>query len=199
MEHLSACVTDRMITLGIISSDDRDSYCYSVQVLLEKTICLTMIILLASLFHSLFGVIAFLCVFMLIRRSADGIHCKTAIGCFCASTLMALSTIWTSRILNCYSVIWVGMVVCSVIVLCIIATVNNPNLNLTNRELGHLKKRSRITSLVLGVIIVTAILIIPNDEIVYYLALGVIYNALSLLIAIITERRRNQNDGKEKT
>ena len=72
MEHLSACVTDRMIALGIISSDDKDCYCYSVQGLLEKSLCLTLIVLLATVFHSFIEVIAFLCVFMLIRRSADG-------------------------------------------------------------------------------------------------------------------------------
>lgn len=101
MEQLSACLTERMINLDIISSDDKDCYCYSVQGLLEKITCLSLIILFASIFHSLIGVLAFLSVYMLIRRSSDGIHCKTTIGCFCASTAMALSTIWVARIMNC--------------------------------------------------------------------------------------------------
>lgn len=100
MEQLSACITNRMIDLNIISSDDKDFYCYSVQGLLEKITCLTLIIVLASLFHSLVGVIAFLVVFMLIRRSSDGIHCKTTIGCFLASTVISLSTIVVVRIIN---------------------------------------------------------------------------------------------------
>ncbi|MBP5654228.1 MAG: hypothetical protein J6X33_01815 [Clostridiales bacterium] len=82
-------------------------------------------------------------------------------------------------------------------ILCKIATFNNPDLNLTERELNHLKKRSRITSGVTGGIILIFILIFPDKEIVYYLALGVIYNAISLLIAILKERR-DQSDGKEK-
>lgn len=100
MEQLSACITNRMIDLDIICSDDKDFYCYSVQGLLEKIICLTLIIVSASLFHSLVGVIAFLVVFMLIRRSSDGIHCKTTIGCFLASTVISLSTIVVVRIIN---------------------------------------------------------------------------------------------------
>lgn len=101
MEQLSACLTERMINLDIISSDDKDCYCYSVQGLLEKITCLSLIIFCASIFHSLIGVLAFLSVYILIRRSSDGIHCKTTIGCFCASTAMALSTIWVARIMNC--------------------------------------------------------------------------------------------------
>ena len=82
MEQLSACITDRMIDLSIINSDDKDCYCYSVQGLLEKITCLSLIIFCASIFHSLIGVLAFLSVYILIRRSSDGIHCKTTIGCF---------------------------------------------------------------------------------------------------------------------
>ena len=41
------------------------------------------------------------------------------------------------------------------------------------------------------------ILVFPRKEIVFYFALGVIYNAISVLIAIICERR-NQSDGKEE-
>ncbi len=40
MEHLSACVTDRMITLGIISSDDKKNRqkTFSAQMLLEQVL-----------------------------------------------------------------------------------------------------------------------------------------------------------------
>ena len=195
MEQLSACIADRMIDLNIISSDDKDFYCYSVQGLLEKITCLTLIIVLAYIFHSLVGVIAFLSVFMLIRRSSDGIHCKTSIGCFCASTAMALSTILVARNMNCATCI--GGVFLAMAVLCIVATFNNPDLNLTKEELNHLKKRSRFTSLITGSIVVIIILVFPEKEIVSYMALGVIYNAISLLIAILSERR-NQSDDKEE-
>jgi len=59
MEQLSACITDRMIDLSIISSDDKDCYCYSVQGLLEKTICLMLIIVLGSLIIALCKAFAF--------------------------------------------------------------------------------------------------------------------------------------------
>lgn len=49
MEQLSSCIADRMIDLDIISIDDKDCYCYSVQGLLEKVICLTFIVLVAAL------------------------------------------------------------------------------------------------------------------------------------------------------
>ena len=84
------------------------------------------------------------------------------------------------------------------VVLCIIATADNPEMNLTEEELHHLKKRSRITVLVTGGILMIIILIFPQSEIVSYMALGVIYNAGSLLIAIL-KGRREQCDDYNKT
>ena len=78
MEQLSARIADRMIYLDIIISDDKEIYCYSVQGQFEKTKCLMLIIVLLFLLHSIFEVIAFLSVFMLIRRSSDGIHRKVS-------------------------------------------------------------------------------------------------------------------------
>ena len=75
------------------------------------------------------------------------------------------------------------------LVLCIIATANNPEMNLTEEELNHLKKKSRITVLVTGGMLIIIILIFPHIEFVSYMVLGVIYNAGSLLIAILKGRR----------
>ncbi len=80
------------------------------------------------------------------------------------------------------------------IVLCIIANCDNPDLNLTREELYHLKRRSRITVLIIGGIVVITILFFPQNEYVSYMALGIIYNAISLLIATMIEGRERDDD-----
>ena len=80
------------------------------------------------------------------------------------------------------------------VVLCIIATFDCPNLNLTTEELHHLKRRSRITVSFIGGIVIIICLLFPKNEYVSYMALGIIYNAVSLLIAIIIERRESDDD-----
>ena len=80
------------------------------------------------------------------------------------------------------------------IVLCIIANCDNPDLNLTREELYHLKRRSRITVLIIGGIVVITILFFPQNEYVSYMALGIVYNAVSLVIAISIERRECDDD-----
>ncbi len=112
-------------------------------------------------------------------------------------SIISLSTILVVRAINENCAICIGGVACAMIILCTIATPNNPDLNLTKEELNHLKKRTHITSFITGGFVVFFILISPSKAIVSYLALCVIYNAISLLITILLERR-NRRDDKEK-
>ena len=197
MERLSIYISDRMVLKGIISESDKPDYCYSVQLLLEKTAGLTLILISAACFHMLVQIIAFLVVFISIRRFSDGFHCQTTAGCLCASVLMCLSTGITAPLMTSSSAMCIGTIVVSMAVIFAIATFNDPDMELTIEELSHLKKRSRITVLITGGLIMIIELIFPGEEIVSYMALGVIYNALSILISIL-KGRRNQSDDYEE-
>ena len=197
MEQLSMYMSERMVMHGIISEADKLNYCYSIQMLLEKVVGMSLILISAAYFHILLQTVAFLVVFVTIRRFSNGVHCRSSAGCFCASVLMCLSTSFIAPLLNSDCAMCMGVAL-AMVVLCIIATANNPDMNLTEAELHHLKKLSRITVLVTGGILMIIILIFPQSEFVSYMALGVIYNAGSLLIAIL-KGRREQCDDYNKT
>lgn len=44
-------LADRMANLNIISEDDKDCYCYSIQLLVERVICFSLILISAVYFH----------------------------------------------------------------------------------------------------------------------------------------------------
>ncbi len=194
MEQLSICIVNRMASRGVILEEDKQFYCYSVQTLLEKAICLSLIFVLSLYFHIVFQVATFLVIFTTIRRFSDGYHCETAYGCLFASVLLCLSTPQFVDLIDDNCAIRLAGVAVAVIVLCIIANSDNPNLNLTREELYHLKRKSRITVSVIGGIVVLTILFFPHNEYVSYMALGIIYNAISLLIATMIEGRERDDD-----
>ena len=66
-----------------------------------------------------------------------------------------------------------------------IGTIRNPNLDPSEQELSHLKKYSRMGVSIVGSIVIALLFLFPLNHFVYYSALGVLYNALSLLIAKI--------------
>lgn len=89
-------------------------------------------------------------------------------------SIISLSTILVERTINKNCAYCIGGVVCAMTMLCIIATFNNPDLNLIKEELNYLKKCSSIINLITGGFVILFILIFPNKKIVSYLALGVI-------------------------
>ena len=194
MEYLSSYLTKRMIDNHIIAADDVEYYCYSIQIILERIVCLFAILTLAVVFRSFVGVFLFLAVFTTIRKRANGFHCNTSLGCFLVSIIVSISTIPISRVINDHCVICVCVVVLSMIVLLIIATFDDPSLYLTAEELIHLKRSSRITVTIICFVLISMLLIFPSFRFVSYMTLGVMYNALSLLIAILTERRKKRYD-----
>ena len=116
------------------------------------------------------------------------------VGCLFASVLLCLSTPQFVELIDDNCATRLCGVVAAMIVLCIIANCDNPDLNLTREELYHLKRRSRITVLIIGGIVVITILFFPQNEYVSYMALGIVYNAVSLVIAISIERRECDDD-----
>ena len=194
MEYLSTCIADRMCTTNVISESDKEFYAYSVQLLLEKTIGIILICLFAAVFRKLFEVVAFLVVFSLIRIHSDGIHCKTSIGCFVSSVLISLSTIQISALLMNSPGICQGGLILSMIFIFCVGTIRNPNLDPTEQELVHLKKCSRLGISIIGSLVFSTLFLFPDNSCDYYSALGVIYNALSLMIVKIKGEEEVEDD-----
>lgn len=194
MEYISTYLADRMCRNDIIKEDDVKFYAYSIQLMLERVIGFTLIGIFALVFKAFFEIAIFTVVFSLIRASSDGIHCKTSIGCFISSVLMALSTIPVSNWLIGYPLLCMASVVLSAGIIFYIGTIRDPNLDLSDIEFIHLKKRSRIGISILGPIILSLLLIFPDNHLVYYAALGIVYNALSLIAVKIFKREVSKNE-----
>lgn len=194
MEYLSTYLADRMCRNEIIKEDDVRFYAYSIQLMLERVIGFILIGIFALVFRAFFEIAIFTVVFSVIRTSSDGIHCKTSIGCFISSVLLALSTIPVSNLLINYPVVCLTCVLLSAFVIFYIGTIRDPNLDLSDEEFTYLKKRSRIGISILAPIITGIMLVFPDNHLVYYAALGVIYNALSLIAVKILKREVSKNE-----
>lgn len=194
MENISALIADRMCKLEIIKEDDLKYYAYSIQVLLERTIGFILIGIFALAFNSFFEIAVFVTTFILIRIHSDGIHCRSSIGCFIASVLFTLSTIPVTSLLINHPIICKEAVMFSMVLIFVIGTIRDPNLDLSDNEYIRLKRRSRIGISIIGPIALALLMIFPENQLVYYSALGVIYNALSLMAVKILKREVSGNE-----
>ena len=187
MEYLSALIADRMCKNEIIKEDDLRFYAYSIQLLLEKTIGLILIGIFALVFKAFIEIAVFTVVFVVIRSFSDGIHCKTSIGCFISSVLLTLSTIPVTNWLIKYPAVCIAGVLVSMAVILLIGAIHDPNLDLSEKEFIWHKRITRILILIAGPIVLCLLFLFSNNQLVYYSALGIIYNALSLMAVKITK------------
>lgn len=194
MEYLSALIADRMCKNEIIKEDDLRFYAYSIQLLLEKMIGLILIGIFALVFKAFIEIAVFLIVFAIIRSYSDGIHCKTSIGCFISSVLMALSTIPLTTWLIKHPAVSISGVLISMAVILVIGAIHDPNLDLSEEEFIRHKKMTRILILIVGPIVLCLLFLFSNNQLVYYSALGIIYNALSLMAVKITKGEVSENE-----
>ena len=194
MEYLSALIADRMCKNEIIREDDLIFYAYSIQLLLEKTIGLILIGIFALVFKAFFEIAVFTAVFVVIRRYSDGFHCKTSIGCFILSVLMALSTIPVTTWLIKSPAVCIAGVLISMAVILMIGAIHDPNLDLPEDVFIRHKKITRILILVIGPAVICLLFLFSNNRFVYYSALGIIYSALSLLAVKILKGEVSANE-----
>lgn len=171
----------------IIKEDDLRFYAYSIQLLLEKTIGLILIGIFALVFKAFIEIAVFTVVFVVIRSFSDGIHCKTSIGCFISSVLLTLSTIPVTNWLIKYPAVCIAGVLVSMAVILLIGAIHDPNLDLSEKEFIWHKRITRILILIAGPIVLCLLFLFSNNQLVYYSALGIIYNALSLMAVKITK------------
>ena len=194
MENISAFIADRMCKLEIIKKDDLKFYAYSIQLLLERTIGLILIGIFALAFKSFFEIAVFVLTFALIRIHSDGMHCKTSIGCFITSVLMSLSSIPVSAWLMANPIICKECVMLSIVVIFAIGTIRDPNLDLSDDEFFRLRIRSRIGISIIGPIVLCLLMILPENRLVYFSSIGIIYNALNLITVKILRREVSKNE-----
>lgn len=83
-----------------------------------------------------------------------------------------------------------------IIVFCI-GTIRNPDLGLTVEEFVHLKRRSRVTIIFVGASVLILMVLFPQYKFVSFMALGVIYNALSLVIVKILREEATDDEDTE--
>ena len=178
----------------IITEDDLRFYAYSIQLLLEKTIGLLLIGIFALVFKAFIEIAVFTVVFAVIRSYSDGIHCKTSIGCFIASLLLALSTIPVTTWLIRFPAVCITGVLISMAVILVIGAIHDPNLDLSEDEFIRHKRITRILILIVGPAVICLLFLFSNNQLVYYSALGVIYNALSLMAVKITKGKVSVNE-----
>lgn len=184
MDQVASKIVARMMIANLISKNDAEEYIYGVQILLEKIISYATILLLALILNRLLEIILFVVSFSLIRKYSGGIHCKRFETCLIASTAVSISGVALFPLAKKCILLYQGGVLMSIIIVIIIGSINNPNIDWSVCEYRKAKRLSRLTVLLeVSVLLLLMLLNFPL-KIRFYISYGIVVCAISMLLEI---------------
>ena len=158
INNLSTRLTDKLLSKGSITEDERELYIYGFFMLLSHLMYLVLACIFGLLFECFFEIIIFYVAFQFIRRYAGGYHAATETRCEILSTLSIVASIGIiklSKIYNFKTILLFITVVSMVLIFCF-CPLDTPEKPLSEKEFKYFRKISWIILLVISSIIIVS-------------------------------------------
>ena len=184
MERVASRIVSRMLLANLISDGEIDEYAYEIQVLLEKTSSYALIFGLAIIFKRLLEIALFTASFSFLRKFSGGIHCKRFETCLLVSTIVAFSGILIFPLTKDNYQLYQGGVIMSMIIIIILGSVNNPNIDWNYCEYRRVKRVSRLIVAVESAVLLLLLVLQAPINIRFFISYGIVMCAISMLLEI---------------
>lgn len=193
MEQLANFLTNYCYKKNIISKEKKEIYMYGFKLIIADVINFLIIILLGTVFKRIFDSIVFLVVLCGLRQFTGGFHAKTFWLCR------------TSMIITYFSVMFLNIVVLNtspkmicaftnflcVIIIFLLAPIENVNKPLTYRQKKSNKLKSVITSIILSVVAIIFVLADKNVGVTISTTLSAV--VILMFVGKIKQKGENKN------
>lgn len=184
MEQVASMIVSRMLKVGLISVKETAEYVYEIQVLLEKLISYAVIFGLALILNRLMEIALFTLSFSMIRKYSGGLHCLSFKSCLLVSIVVSFSGIIVFPFVNVIYSTYQGGAVASVIVILVIGSINNSNIDWNEIEYRRVKQVSRLIVILEAEVLMLLVVLETSNRIRFFISYGIVVSAMSMLLEI---------------
>lgn len=158
ISKLSTYLTEKLLSNGTISNEDKDLYIYGLFMLISHLMFFIIACLFGLILGCVFESIIFYIAFQFIRRYAGGYHASTETRCEIFSTLSILACIVVIRLSKTYDFQTILLIISSISAVCIFVfcPLDTPEKPLSEKEFKYFRKVSWLILLVIVVAIVVS-------------------------------------------
>ena len=158
INNLSARLTDKLLSKGSSTEDERELYIYGLFMLISQLLYLVLACIFGLLFQCFIESIAFYVAFQVIRRYAGGYHAATETRCEILSTLSIIASIGIIKLSKIYDfkTILLFITLVSVVLIFFLCPLDTPEKPLSEKEFKYFRKISWIILLVISSIIIVS-------------------------------------------
>lgn len=182
MQIIAERLATKLLEEDMISIDDKEWYIYSLQIIFEKFIGYSTIIMVALLFNCFFQTIGFLLVLSGIRKHCGGFHCKDFWSCFLLSVGSYLIFVLLYQKFRMdftgFSMLVIGALCLGIF---LIGSVNNEGIHWNQQELSENTSLTRISILIIYGVMLGLMLAGIDASYLWFMGWGVCLSFCSLL------------------
>lgn len=182
MEYIAQRVVERLLKYKLIEEENRELYCYSFQVVIERLIGFSALFFLSVLFKRTIETIVFVVFFSAIRRRSGGFHARTYLLCFFGSiglysiyVLILFSWLEKNMFINSL------ITIVSAMILLVIGAVNHPNMAWNEEEFKKSKSIARWVVITELVCIIAGLGFGLPNKYILFMSFGIILSAVLLI------------------
>lgn len=190
MIHILAVkATGYLIKNEVGKAEDKESYIYGMELIMEKVLTYLALLILALYFKLLIPSLLFVTFFVLLRGYTGGYHANTYAGCFVGTILMylACSQVVAPLLQKNKMFLLPGLIITAIIILKL-APVNHPNLELNSIEIIKCRNGTKAMLTVELIAIIVGIIFQIKMEYITFPFLGMVMSAILLIVAKILKQ-----------
>lgn len=194
IKRIAIDLVGQMAETELIDKNMEERYVYALVCWLEKFITVGTVILISVAVQRLLPTLFFLVFFLGLRKRTGGFHLDKFYQCYFATMVSYLIVVLISNTLTEHPQWLFGMLLLAMIGICIIGTVNHPEMHMDSEELAASKSVARIIVLLEGSIIFGCALLGAEMIFISYMAIAVILCAVLVCIAKIFRQEVKENE-----
>lgn len=190
-------ITQYLIKNEVGKSDYEQSYIYGIEIIIEKIITYSVLLVLALYFKLLIPSLLFIAFFVLLRGYTGGYHANTYAGCFVGTMVMYLtcSQVVAPLLLNEEMFLFLGLAITGLAIF-ILAPVNHPNLDLNSYEIKKCRNGMKVVLAIEMAFVLGCIIWRVNKLYIVFSFLGMVMCAILLILAKIIKQEVKLHEEK---
>lgn len=183
VEKVALRIVNQMEMQKIISKSNCKYYEYALIGMIEHTITVGTMLFLGLLFRQFLYTICFVVFFLSLRKRTGGFHANKFWQCYLGTIIAYIEVMQAVPILCKKPSVMYGLLFLAMLLVCIMGTINHPNMDMNKSELQESKKAARL--IVIMQIMVIAVLAYLKADILYigYMSVAIILCAFLMCLA----------------
>lgn len=188
VEMIANAIVDQMEEEKFLHSEMKEHYLYALITTIEKWITVISILCIGVIFKQVVQMMLFLSFFLSLRKRTGGYHANSFLQCYLGTLAISIGIIHVCPILVNYIYAVYVLLICSVLAIALIGTVNHPNLAMDRIELQESKKAARNLLGLECMILVATITLDICKICICYMSVAIILCAFLLCLAKILKQ-----------